>query len=79
MVVQQKGKGKTSKKEDAFIQRTLDITKERGRTVDELFQYDVSAKSPLFDDKGFMTKAVKSDIVHIVESYLKEDDPKNQH
>jgi len=47
--------------------------------LDELFQYDVSAKSPLFDDEGFMTKAVKSDIVHIVESYLKKDDPKNQH
>jgi len=78
-VIQQKGKGKTSKKEDALIKRTLDITKEWGRTVDELLQYDVSTKSPLFDDKGFMTKAVKSDIVHIVESYLKEDDPKNQH
>ena len=55
-VVQQKGKGKTSKKEDALIKRTLDITKEWGRTVDELLQYDVSAKSPLFDDKGFMTR-----------------------
>jgi len=47
--------------------------------VDELLQYDVSAKSPLFDDECFMTKAVKSDMVHVVESYLKEDDPKNQH
>jgi len=28
------------------------------------------------NDEGFMTKAVKSDIVHVVESYLKEDDPK---
>jgi len=78
-VVQQKRKGETSKKEDALIKRTLDITKERGRTVDELLQYDVRAKSPVFDDEGFMIKAVKSDIVHVVESYLKEDDPKNQH
>ena len=51
-VVQQKGKGKMSKKEDALIKRTLDITKEWGRTVNELLQYDASAKSPLL-----MTKA----------------------
>jgi len=78
-VVQQKGKGKTTKKEDALIKRSLDIAQERGRTTDELLQYAVSAKSPLFDDEGFMTKAVKSEFAHVVESYLKEDDPKNQH
>ena len=41
-----------------------------------MLQYNVSVKSPFFDDKGFMTKAVKSDIVHVVENYLKEDDQK---
>jgi len=51
MVVLQKGKGKTTKKEDALIKRTLDIAKEWERTVDQWLQYDVSAKSPLFDDK----------------------------
>ena len=36
-----KGKAKLNKREDAQMKRTLEIAKKRGRTMEELLQYDV--------------------------------------
>ena len=56
--------------------RLFDIAKERGRSMDELLQYDVCSTSPLFDEEGLMTKATKSQIVQELEKHLDEDCPK---
>lgn len=74
-----KGKAKVQKCEDAKMKRTIEIAKERGRTMDELLQYDVSTVSPLFDNEGVMRKSVKSEIVHELESNLSEQDPRIPH
>ena len=73
--VQQKGKRKVDKMEDAYMKRTLEIAK-HAWTMDVPLQYDVSAKFPLFDNERLMKKPVKSEIVHELESYLSADDPK---
>ena len=74
--VPSKGNTKCNKREDAGMKRTLEIAKERGYTMEELLQYDVSPKSPLFDYEGLMTKPVKSEMVHELEAKLKENDPR---
>lgn len=54
----------------------FDIAKERGRSMNELLQYDVCSTSPLFDEEGLMTKATKSRLVQELEKHLGEDCPK---
>ena len=71
-----KGKAKLNKREDAQMKRTLEIAKIRGRTMEELLQYDVCTTSPLFDDEGLMTKPIKSEIVHELEAHLSDQDPR---
>ena len=56
--------------------RLFDTAKERGRSMDELLQYDMCSTSPLFDEEGLMTKATKSQIVQELEKHLDEDCPK---
>ena len=71
-----KGTVKSSRREDAQMIRLFDTAKERGRSMDELLQYDVCSTLPLFDEEGLMTKATKSQIVQELEKHLGEDCPK---
>ena len=61
---------KTSKSYETAIQRTLDVAKERGQTMEQLLKYDISSTSYLFDKEGFMTSATKSDLTKELEKRL---------
>lgn len=52
----------------------LDVAKERGHSMEELLQYDISSTSYLFDEDGLMTRTTKSSIVHELEKQLKTGD-----
>ena len=56
------------------MQKALEVARVRGKTMEELLQYDVSSTLPLFDDDGFMTKATKSNLVHELEQCLNKED-----
>lgn len=69
-----KGKSCGKKKEDAQMMRSIEVTRARGRTMEELLQYDVSSTSYLFDQEGLMTKPQKSALVQDLETKLTNDD-----
>ena len=69
-----KGKSSGKKKEDAQIRRSTEIARARGRTMEELFQYDVSSTSYLFVEDLTMTKPQKSALVQDLETKLTNDD-----
>ena len=48
------------KKEEAQIRCSTEVARARGRTMEELFQYDVSSTSSLFVEDLMMTKPQKS-------------------
>lgn len=66
----QKGSKQPPKSKDSQMQKALEDARVRGKTMEELLLYDVSQTSPLFDDEGFMTKGMKSNIVHELEQCL---------
>ena len=70
----QKGGKQPQKNKDGQMQKTLEVARMQGKTMEELLQYDVSSTSPLFDHEGFMTKATKSNIVHELEQHLTKED-----
>jgi len=71
---QSKGKSSGKKKEDAQMRRSIEVARARGRSMEELLQYDVSSTSYLFDEKGLITKPQKSALVQDLEAKLTKDD-----
>ena len=70
-----KGKSSGKKKEDAQIRCSAEIAHARGRTMEKLFQYDVSSTSYLFVEDLTMTKPQKSALVQEdLETNLTNDD-----
>ena len=70
-----KKKSKEKSKNETFT-RDIEIAKARGRSMEELLQYDISPKLYLFDKEGLMTKAAKHSLVHELELKLDENDAK---
>lgn len=64
----------SSKKKDGQMQRVLEVARARGKSMEELLQYDVASTSQLFDEDDFMTKSTKSSIVLELEQKLEKDD-----
>ncbi len=52
------------------MRRLIEVARARGRTMEELVQYDVSSTSYLFDQEGLMTKPQKSAPVQDLETEL---------
>lgn len=69
-----KGKSSGKKKKDAEMMRSIEVARARGRTMEELLQYDVSSNLYLFDNEGLMAKPQKSALVQELESKLTTDD-----
>ena len=69
-----KGKSSGKKKEDAQMRCSTEIACARGRTMEELFQYDVSSTSYLFVEDLTMTKPLKSALVQDLETKLTNGD-----
>ena len=61
-------------KESGSMQKVLDVAQSRGHTMESLLAYDVSDQSALFDENGFMKKAVKSNLMIELEKHLSKDD-----
>ena len=64
----------STQRKDAHLLRMIDIAKERGHSMKEILQYDISSSSYLFDETGFMNTTTKSSIVHEMEKQLKTGD-----
>ena len=72
---EKENKGKSSgKKEDAQMRCSTEIACARGRTMEELFYYDVSSTSYLFVEDLPMTKPLKSALVQDLETKLTNGD-----
>ena len=71
-----KGKSSGTTKEDAQIRRSTEIACAQGRTMEELFQYDISSTPYLFVENLMMTKPQKSALVQDLETKLTNDDEK---
>ena len=56
------------------MRQSTEVAHARGRTIEELLQYDVSSTSYLFDQEGLMTKPQKSALVQDLETKLTNDD-----
>ena len=69
-----KGKSSGKKKEDTQMRCSTEIARARGRTMQELFQNDVSSTSYLFVEDLMMTKPQKSALVQDLETILTNDD-----
>lgn len=67
---------KASKRKDTDFRRMPDITKERGKSMEELLKYDVCSSSRLFDEEGLTISATKSDIVQELEKQLSSSSPR---
>ena len=69
-----KGKSSGTKTEDSQIRCSTTVSCARERTIEELFQYDVSSTSYLFVEDLMMTKPQKSALVQDLETKLINDD-----
>ncbi|KAG1682452.1 Solute carrier family 22 member 2 [Nymphon striatum] len=54
--------------------RAIEIARARGKSMEDLLQYDVRTSSYLFDSEGMMKKAVKSSLVQELEKTLTKED-----
>ena len=68
------GKSTGEKKEDRQMKRSIEIARSRGRTMEDLLQYDVSSTSYLFDADGLVKKPQKSALIQELEAKLTDDD-----
>lgn len=65
---------KSSDDHEGQMQRLLEVSKTRGRKMEDLVAYDLSSTSPLFYADGLMTQARKSTMVVELEKNLTKED-----
>ena len=56
------------------MRRSTEVARARGRTMEELLQYDVSSTSYLFNQEGLMAKPQKRALVQDVKTKITNDD-----
>jgi hypothetical protein len=66
----------TGKDNDALYERSIEVGRSRGATMEELLKYDVSPESYLFDKDKMMKKSAKCTLMHELEKKLPEDGEK---
>ena len=67
----------TSKSQETAIQRTIDIARERGHSIQKLLKYNIRTTFYLFDDEGLMKSATKSDLTRGLEKHLLTESSRN--
>ncbi|KAG1696934.1 Alpha-N-acetylgalactosaminidase [Nymphon striatum] len=70
----EKGGKALNTRKQSHQHRAIEIARARGKSMEDLLQYDVRTSSYLFDSEGMMKKAVKSSLVQELEKTLTKED-----